>query len=115
MTNLEAFHRLGIPLTKDLSEIKKAYQRLLPHNHPEENPEGFMHLHDAYKTAMAYAKGTGSAYSNTFSLQMEKNQSAREETSYDSLFSNLEESPAVDISEARKDRIALYIAINYQI
>lgn len=103
MTNMEAFHRLGIPMTKDLSEIKKAYQRLIPHNHPEENPEGFMHLHDAYKTAMAYAKGAGSPYVNTVSRQPENTRSAREETAYDSLFSNLEESSAVDISAARQE------------
>jgi len=102
MTNTEAFHRLGIPVTKNLSEIKKAYQGLLPRNHPEENPEGFMRLHDAYKTAMAYAKGTGSTSSNTFSWQPEKTRSARPETAYDSLFANLEERTAEDISEAKK-------------
>lgn len=102
MTNMEAFHRLGIPLTKDHSEIKKAYQRQLPHNHPEEDPAGFMRLHDAYKTALAYAKGTGSTYSNTFSWQPEKNRPAQTETAYDILFSNLEEKPTVDIAEARQ-------------
>ena len=103
MTNMEAFHCLGIPMTKNPSEIKQAYQSLLPQNHPEENPEGFMHLHDAYKTAMAYAKETGSTYSNTFSWQPEKIRPARAETAYDSLFSNLEEKPAVDIAEARRE------------
>lgn len=105
MTNMDTFRCLGISPTKNIDEIKQAYQALLPRNHPEENPEGFMCLHDAYKTAMAYAKGTGSSHSyseSTFSWQPEKTRPAQAETAYDSLFSNLEEEPAADIPKARQ-------------
>lgn len=47
---------LGISPTTDIKEIKKAYSVLAKQNNPEEHPEEFQKIHDAYKKACAYAK-----------------------------------------------------------
>ncbi|MCH5343208.1 MAG: J domain-containing protein [Acetatifactor sp.] len=57
---------LGIERTTDLKEIKRAYARRAKQWHPEEYPEEFQRLQNAYKWAKAYAQ---SGRSNTFSEQ----------------------------------------------
>ncbi len=47
---------LGIEPTKDKTEIKKAYAKLIAVFHPEENPEKFQEIQQAYKQALNYAK-----------------------------------------------------------
>lgn len=46
---------LGIDATKDKREIKKAYARLSKEIHPEEKPEEFQRLYEAYQEALQYA------------------------------------------------------------
>lgn len=53
-----AFDTLGIKVTKDKKAIKKAYSALVKQYHPEEYPEEWSRLHDAFQTAMEYAQGT---------------------------------------------------------
>ena len=59
MTPEEAFKGvwevLGIDRTKDRLTIKRAYAALAKKTHPEEDPEGFQKLHNAYKGALIYA------------------------------------------------------------
>ncbi|WP_054957709.1 J domain-containing protein [Paenibacillus dakarensis] len=47
---------LGIEPTEDSSAIKKAYARKLRQHHPEEDPEGYQRLREAYDRALKYAK-----------------------------------------------------------
>ena len=47
---------LGIEPTKDIRTIKKAYAALAKKYNPEEYPDEFRRIHDAYKSACAYAK-----------------------------------------------------------
>ncbi len=47
---------LGIQPTRDIKEIKKAYAVLAKKNNPEEHPDEFRRIHDAYKSAIAFAK-----------------------------------------------------------
>ena len=47
---------LEINPTKDKQEIKRAYAKKTIIYHPEENPEEFKTLQNAYKSALAYAK-----------------------------------------------------------
>ena len=49
---------LGIEPTKDVSAIKRAYAEKAKTCHPEEDPEGFMKLRQAYQAALDYAEGT---------------------------------------------------------
>ena len=47
---------LGIEPTKDIMEIKRAYARLAKQYNPEEHPEEFKRIFDAYKSASALAR-----------------------------------------------------------
>ena len=48
---------LGIAPTNDIKEIKTAYAKLAKKYNPEEHPEEFRRVHDAYKSACDFAKG----------------------------------------------------------
>ena len=47
---------LGIEPTKDIKAIKAAYAKLAKQYNPEEHPEEFKRIFDAYKSACAYAR-----------------------------------------------------------
>lgn len=47
---------LKIEPTTDKKTIQKAYSNQLPNYHPEDDPEGFARLKEAYQAAIAYAK-----------------------------------------------------------
>ena len=51
----QIFEHLQIQETKDKDAIKAAYRRLLPKTNPEDDPEGFKVLRQAYEEAMRYA------------------------------------------------------------
>ncbi len=51
-----AFHILGMQETKDEQAMMEAYHRLLQHTNPEDDPEGFKRLREAYEVAMDYAR-----------------------------------------------------------
>lgn len=51
----EMFRILQIDETQDKNAIKTAYRRLLPQTNPEDDPEGFKQLRQAYEEAMRYA------------------------------------------------------------
>ena len=42
---------LGLTPTKDKAEIKAAYLSQLPNHHPEDDPEGFRRLREAFERA----------------------------------------------------------------
>ena len=54
---MDAWKWLGIEPTKDLKAIKTAYANMSKKYHPEEYPEEFKKLQDAYKAAVKFAKG----------------------------------------------------------
>lgn len=51
---------LEIEPTRNPGEIKRAYARLTGNYHPEEDPEGFLRLRQAYQAALAWAEGADS-------------------------------------------------------
>ena len=51
-----AFHVLGIKETKDEQQIQDAYRGLLKRTNPEDDPEGFKRLREAYETAVSWAR-----------------------------------------------------------
>lgn len=48
---------LGIDRNADKKTIKKAYAQLVKHYHPEDHPEEWKRIHDAYEVAMQTASG----------------------------------------------------------
>lgn len=50
---------LGIKPTTDIKTIKSAYARLAKQYNPEEHPEEFRRIHEAYRQASAFAKRMG--------------------------------------------------------
>lgn len=48
---------LGLEPTQDVSAIKRAYAQKARACHPEEDPEGFLELREAYQAALDYAGG----------------------------------------------------------
>ena len=50
----KAFHVLQLEPTKDRRAIKKAYANLVKQYHPEEHPEKWQEIHEAYKIAEQY-------------------------------------------------------------
>lgn len=55
---------LGIGPTGEISQIKKAYAKQLKVHHPEDDPEGFQLLREAYDSALKYAK-----YKQSFEIE----------------------------------------------
>lgn len=56
MNPIQFFSILKLEETKNISEIEEAYHKELLHNHPEENPQGFQLLREAYEAALEYAR-----------------------------------------------------------
>lgn len=52
---------LGIEQTRDTAVIRRAYAAQATQCNPEDDPEGFLQLRQAYERAMSYAKGQGIA------------------------------------------------------
>lgn len=53
---MSIWEQLGISQTNDIRQIKKAYAAKSKFVHPEEHPEEFRQLHEAYESALMYAK-----------------------------------------------------------
>lgn len=58
----EAFKILEIDLTTDKKTIKAAYSRILKKYHPEEFPDKFIQINEAYKKTLEYAENYSSRY-----------------------------------------------------
>lgn len=56
MDKIEIFQILGIDITKDEKSIKSAYRDKLAMTNPEDNPEGFKRLREAYEEACRLAR-----------------------------------------------------------
>ena len=54
---MSVWELLGISATKDIQSIKKAYAEKVKTCHPEDDPDGFRLLQEAYRQAMDYARG----------------------------------------------------------
>lgn len=59
MDRIEIFQILGIEETKDERRIKNAYREKLSVTNPEDDPEGFKRLRNAYEEACRLAKDSG--------------------------------------------------------
>lgn len=66
------FDILGIEPTSDRRVIKKAYAQKVKECHPEENPEEWKQLHNAYEAALKYAKSGGDSYHVPVDIPVER-------------------------------------------
>lgn len=57
MTVEEIWSALGIEETQDRAAVRRAYAQRLKSTHPEDDPEGFKALREAYEIALAFAEG----------------------------------------------------------
>lgn len=55
----DPFKVLGIAPTSDKKQIKKAYAKLAARYHPEEYPEKWQEIHEAYEAAIQFASAIG--------------------------------------------------------
>lgn len=53
---MDFWHILKIAPANNISEIKKAYAKQLRLHHPEDDPEGYQKLREAYESALKYVK-----------------------------------------------------------
>lgn len=57
MTRSEAYNILGLSYSADEKEVRRAYRDLIKKYHPEENPEEWKKVHDAYTYLKEMGKG----------------------------------------------------------
>ncbi|MUG46196.1 J domain-containing protein [Paenibacillus woosongensis] len=79
---------LGVEQTYDTSVIRRAYAKLLKIHHPEDDPEGYQRLREAYDRAMKLAKQH--QQEQVLYEEDEDDERAEEELEQDAGFSSLE-------------------------
>ena len=80
----EAFKILEIDLTADKKNIKSAYSKILKKYHPEEFPDLFIQINEAYKKTLEYAENYSrrgkteneNFYNNFQNIEMGESQSS---------------------------------------
>lgn len=82
---MDCFEILGIEPTDEIKKIKRAYAAKTRECHPEEHPEEFSLLHDAYEEALLFAKSANEGradvqeacteveHTDTYTTQQEEN------------------------------------------
>lgn len=75
---MNCWNVLDISPTDDAKLIKTMYARLLKHNKPDENPEGFQQLHSAYKEAISWAKYNKRAVIDEVGTEADKDHTEKE-------------------------------------
>ena len=95
MNQSNIFAILEIEPTYEEREIKKAYAKLVKRYHPEEYPEKWKEIHEAYEVALALAQRRRGQVFNSFSVadnaEVERPvaQSSEESDELNSLFNNI--------------------------
>ena len=92
------FEILGIEPTKDKTAIKQAYSKLAHDTNPEDDPDGYAKLHEAYRAALDYASDKVVPYE--FIDEIEEPDECEES-----------EKPKFDFSSVRPDNPALALEI----
>lgn len=85
---------LGLPGPSDLAAVRRAYAERLKTTHPEEDPEGFQRLHEAYQQARKLAENREQGGWRPSELQNE---------AYNRLFQREERKPEIDFDELLRE------------
>lgn len=98
---------LGIDATTELSIIKRAYAKKIKEYHPEDDPQGFQRLRQAYEAALKWAEWAAYEDNNKIEIYYEENEDDSENEDYFS--SSMPQSIyQIDINEIVKEAEALY-------
>ena len=92
------FEILGIEPTKDKTAIKQAYSKLAHDTNPEDDPDGYAKLHEAYRAALDYASDKVVPYAFVEEIEDPDEQEESEK-------------PKFDFSSVRPDNPALALEI----
>lgn len=91
MTKHKACETLGIDLNASTEEIKVAYAELSKKYHPEENPEDFQQIHEAY-TMLVRGNRTRRQSTNVNTVNLEMGDKSQTKSEFgDEVFSNIED------------------------
>lgn len=88
---------LGIPPTDDIAKIKSAYAKQAKLYHPEEHPDEFKALQDAYKTAVKIAKSRKAGITITYSFPQKPADDSEQQA-------EAEEAPDADIPQVETEK-----------
>ena len=107
----DIYEILGIDRNADVKTIKKAYAALVKQYHPEEHPEEWQRIHDAYETAIELAADRKRRSSN-ISGQRRRSDNPEEEREreLENIFKDVEkmaQEQREDEENARKERLEL--------
>lgn len=83
----DAYEILGIDQDADTKTIKRAYAELVKQYHPEEQPEEWKRIHDAYELAIRSSEQAG----RRMSSEQTGSQIASEQTGQEDIFADIEE------------------------
>lgn len=91
MTKNKAYKVLGIEEEASVEEIKAAYAELSKKYHPEENPEEFQQIHEAY-TMLVRGNRTRRQSTNVNTVNLETGDKSQTKSEFgDEVFSNIED------------------------
>ncbi|GEM_PF-2635583 len=82
MAQLSPFERLGLSEDASGRELKRAYARLLKQHRPDQDPEGFSRIHEAYQQCLElieFRDRVGTAVERPPSLRLEDSRSSEAE------------------------------------
>lgn len=118
MQNNEIWEVLGIEKTKDEKDIKTAYRNILVGVNPEDDPEGFKELREAYDAALSYSKSEDEEldeydrWINDISEVYQDFNRRMDESEWDRLFGN-EICLSLDTQDMACERLLVFLMGNY--
>lgn len=117
MDKLSAYRVLGLGTESSPEEIKAAYARLSKEFHPEEHPEEFQRIYEAYRTLSRGNRSSHSAYSAFSDEQRVNPQKLHRESYHEDSVSQAENTGSYQFDRAiyraeQEERRQLYLTIS---
>ena len=99
---------LEIEPTTDVQTIRKAYSQQAKKYHPEENPEEFKQVRDAYKKALSYAKSDEKSNEKSNTVKPDNDKTTQKYKDIENVVKNFGETEKFEYTETGKDVQDLY-------
>lgn len=104
MDQLTAYRVLGLNSDATTEEVKEAYARLSKENHPEENPEEFQQIHEAYTTLTRRGRRANRAM--VLETSPIKKNSTPEPKESDLIFRNIQKTEEDEVEEEQTPELS---------